>query len=55
MIGSGYIDDLSTFSFLSEDKIIQELRVRFKKGQIYVCIEPFFFVLIFNNINKLVL
>ena len=35
-MGKGEIDDLAKLSYIDEKKLIQELRARFKNGQIYV-------------------
>ena len=35
-IGKGNVDDLSKLSYLDEDKLIEELCIRYKNGQIYV-------------------
>lgn len=34
--GKGNVDDLSKLSYLDEQKLIEELCVRYKNGQIYV-------------------
>ena len=35
-IGKGNVDDLSKLSYLDEEKLIEELCIRYKNGQIYV-------------------
>jgi myosin heavy subunit len=43
-MGKGEIDDLSKLSYIDEKKLIQELRARFKNGQIYVIFFSTYFV-----------
>lgn len=35
-VGKGNVDDLSKLSYLDEEKLIEELCIRYKNGQIYV-------------------
>lgn len=36
VVGKGNVDDLSKLSYLDEEKLIEELCIRYKNGQIYV-------------------
>lgn len=41
-VGKGNVDDLSKLSYLDEEKLIEELCIRYKNGQIYVRNRIFF-------------
>lgn len=50
-IGKGNVDDLSKLSYLDEDKLIEELCIRYKNGQIYVIHLDVFFQIYFIKLT----
>lgn len=55
VMGNGEVDDLSKLAYLDEEKLIQELCIRYKNGHIYVGL--IFFLFFFHSslcLNQLV-